>query len=37
MFLQFVIKTERLRRSIKDSEEDPIVPRTPSKWLINLI
>ena len=31
------LKLRDLRRSIKDSEEDPIVPSAPSERLINLI
>ena len=34
---QIFLKTTRLRRATKDSEEDPIVPRAPRERFMNLI
>ena len=36
-FCTLSLKPRDLRRSIKDSEEDPIVPRAPIERFINLI
>ena len=36
-FWTFSLKPRDLRRSIKDSEEDPMVPRAPIESFINLI
>ena len=36
-FWTLLLKPRDLRRSIKDSEEDPIVPRAPIERFINLI